>query len=505
MAIWRRSGRARCADPQVAGSPTTLRDVSISHRDPYDAPSRRDRIVAVAARSIGGPAGRHLRIGAAGAVGVIQALTVMTAGIMALAIFQKGHCLANGWAHPDQFWRACYSDIPVLYVATPGLSDGALPYLDQPWDQPLLSGLSLWLMSWLTPGSGVAAQQWIFLLWALAALLLLILMIPALVSMLPQRPWHAAHLVLSPVLVVLALVSTDLVGIALAIWGLWCWRAHHSIAAGALLGAAVLVRPYPVLLLAAILLVALRHGRHGAAGRALAAAVVTPALLLVPLLLVQPDAVIAPLRTWWVSGPGYGAPALIPQLLGQPLTTVATSVIAAAGWVVALGLGWWLSRRPGPTPSAIRVAAPMIVIVALTAQSLPVQTGLWLLPVIALSGVRWRDHLIWAAVEIAHFVAVWLHIGFTDDPGRGLPPETYALATLARAAAWAYLAWRIWVVPVRRSEPGPQHRAPGVGTGVSGTGVGPGEGGSAAGAGSAGDAPAHDASGDSVLAGPRHS
>ena len=91
----------------------------------------------------------------------------------------------------------------------------------------------------------------------------------------------------------------------------------------------------------------------------------------------------------------------------------------------------------------------MLLVVALTAPSLSVQSGLWVLPLLALSNRRWWEHLAWAAVETIHFVATWLHIAFASDPGRGLPPEAYAVVVVTRAAAWAWILWR---VPTREVE-----------------------------------------------------
>jgi hypothetical protein len=91
----------------------------------------------------------------------------------------------------------------------------------------------------------------------------------------------------------------------------------------------------------------------------------------------------------------------------------------------------------------------MMLVVVLTAPSLSVQSGLWLLPWLALSARPWWEHLVWALVETLHFVTTWLHIAFASDAGRGLPPETYALVVTLRAAAWAWVLWQVWDEPDR--------------------------------------------------------
>lgn len=421
-------------------------------RPPYVVPSRHDRVVATATNVIGGPVGRYARIGARGLGGVAAALTALAGTAIALGVFQKGHCVAKGWSNPSQFWRACYSDLPVVHV-TSDLADRSLPYAGAGSDQPLGSGLVMWLVSLVTPqaGTDVGAQRWVFLTWAALAVLLLAAGVLAGIALLPQDPWHLAHLALSPVLVVLALISTDLVGIALVLWGWWAWTRGHPVLAGSLMGLAFLIRPYPLVFLLAIALVAWREDRVRAAATALVSAALAALALYLPALFLVGEGILAAPRGWFSAGPGYGALALLPQSFGFTLLTPVPTMVALLGWLAALLVGAWLTFRSLARPDAVQVAAVMLLIVALSAKSLSVQTGLWLLPLLALSAVRWRDHLIWAATEIVHFEATWLHIGFSSDAGKGLPGETYALAILLRMAGWAWVVWQIWQSPTRKA------------------------------------------------------
>lgn len=427
-------------------------------RPPYVVPSRRDRVVATATRAIGGPVGRYAAIGTRGLGAVAAALITLGTAMLALGVFQKGHCVVKGWSNPSQFWRACYSDLPVVHV-TSDLADRSLPYAGAGSDQPLGSGLVMWLVSLLTPqaGTDLGAQRWVFLTWAALAVLLLAAGILAGIALLPQDPWHVAHLAASPVLVVLALVSTDLVGIALVLWGWWAWTRAHPALAGVLMGLAFLLRPYPLVFLLAIALVAWREDRLRAAATALVSAALATLAVYLPALFLVGDGILAAPRGWFSAGPGYGALALVPQSFGFTLLTPVPTVISLLGWLAAVLAGAWLTFRSFARPDAVRVAAVMLLIVALTATSLSVQTGLWLLPLLALSSVRWRDHLIWAAAEIVHFEATWLHIGFSSDAGKGLPGEAYALAILLRMAGWSWVVWQIWQGPTRQA---PEHAVP---------------------------------------------
>jgi hypothetical protein len=440
----------------------TRRDV------PYVIPSWSDAVVRSATGVLGGPVGRYAVIGARGLAGVAAALIALGAAALALGVWQKGHCLMKGWSTPDQFWRACYSDLPVVHVSS-ALADRQLPWAGGvPSTQPPLPGLVMWLVARVSPsaGQGTAAQQWVFVIWALVCVVLLAAAVLAVVALRPRRPWQAAHLAASPVVVTSALVSTDLLGITLTLLALWSWHRGHGWVAGVLLGLASLVRPFPLLVLLALVLLARRRaavspqppaeddnpsgrrpaGRTLQIGQLVVGAVLAALAVVVPLLLVEPRSLTAATQ-WWGQGAGYGALQMVPRLMGTPLLTVTTVVVSAAGWLVAVVLGAWLAARPGRRVGEVQLAAVMTAVVALTAPSLSVQSGLWVLMFLALSARPWWEHLVWALAETVHFVATWLHLAFASDPGRGLPPEAYALAVTLRAAAWVWILWRVWDEP----------------------------------------------------------
>ena len=58
---------------------------------------------------------------------------------------------------------------------------------------------------------------------------------------------------------------------------------------------------------------------------------------------------------------------------------------------------------------------------------------------VALSGLRWRDHLIWAGTEVVYFVAIWLYIAGETTPNRGLPAVFYLIILVARLAGIAWI------------------------------------------------------------------
>jgi len=478
------------------------------------APTRIDPVAASASEIIGGTLGRHASLVRRTAGSTWQPAAAVLAGLasvtVALGVLQKGHCLTKGWSNPDQFWHACYSDLPV----SAGIGH-ALPYLSgaPKLDQPLISGLVMWLVGLAVPdGSALARQQWYFALWAVLITVIVMALVIVTAASVPRAPWRAAHVALSPVLVLVGLVSVDLLGVLLTSVALWAWGRSKLVVAGVVMGLATSARSYPLVLLVAIGLLAVRSGRVRAwavmAGTALAAWF----LVSLPWLVLNADGLLSTYRAWWRGASGYGSLWMVSGLFGQSLPQGARTILVILSGLVALEVGALLTliidRRPRVSevslfmlvivagygsvwlargvwghalpqgavttlvilgwlaallvgaffalgmvrrPTVAEVSLVMLVIVVITGKTVPVQAALWLLPLIALVGLRWRDHLIWAGVEATYFVGVWLYIAGLSKPDRGLPSGLYGVLIGVRIAAWLYLLVQVWRVARSRA------------------------------------------------------
>jgi hypothetical protein len=436
-------------------------------------PSREDGVAAAASEVVGGPVGRFAVVGRRGWQPVAVVLMALASVVLAGGVLEKAHCLMRGWSGTDQFWHACYSDLPVVYT-TSGLSEGVAPYLSGAGEhalaQPILTGLAMWGVGDLVPaGSGVLRQQqWYFGIWAGLVVVLLALLVLVTAATVDDVPWRAAHVALSPLLVTVALVSADLFGVLLASAGIWAWTKRRDVPAGVLLGLAVLARSYPVLVVVAVAMVALRDGERRRLKAVVGATLATVAVVSIPWLVVDAGGFLTAYHSWWTSAAGYGSPWLIPQLLGQPLPGGATTLLALLGWGAALLVGarlaWGSLTDPatsatvrGRVPGVVPLAAVMVAIVLVTGKSLPVQSSLWLLPLVALAGVRWRDHLVWAGLECGYFVGVWLYAPIGEDPDRAIPAHVYAIFLVARLVGIAWVAGAAWWGPGRPRDFGSEH------------------------------------------------
>ena len=421
------------------------------------APSREDPLVARLSTVAGGPAGARVRPGRHGWWTAVRVLVLVAMVTLSVGVIEKQHCRAEGWSTPDQFFHACYSDLPVVYESS-GLADGQPPYTGDGnfLNQPVLTGVVLWAVAGLVPdGTTVERGRWYFdISTVLVAVLLAGLVAITAAGAGRRRPWDAALVAASPLVALSALVSLDLLGVTLAVGGLLAWARSRPVLAGVLLGLATTARTYPVLLVLVLAMLAARTGRWDQWWRTAAATAATVVAVLLPWALASWDGVTAAYRAWASGGAGYGSLWLLPQtLLAEPrprwltrlgvqpftLPTGLVTTLAVLGVVLALVVGLLLALAPERRPRVAQVAFVVLAVVLLTSKAWPLQASLWLLPLAALARPRWRDHLVWVGAEAVYFMAVWLYIAAGTTADRGLPAPWYGLFLIVRIAGLLWL------------------------------------------------------------------
>lgn len=420
-------------------------------------------VARAASEVIGGPSGRrvahaHRRRGGPGRrrddlvapwLPVAAVLAPIAAVLVAGGVVQKRYCFDRGWGGPDVFWHACFSDLPRLYASSP-LAHQGVPYASGGGlDQPVLTGMVLWVLSLFVP-AGPSSQQWFTGLWAITAALCAMALVVVTVHTLRRDPWRAAQVACCPMLVTVALVSPDLVGMLLVAVGLWCWARERPLAAGLVLGAALAARSYAAFVLLVLGLVALRAGVGRDWCRCAGIAVLTW-VGIVGLVQVTVGGALGPYAEWFVRPADYGSLWYLMQVLGRPVPAATATFIAIGGWALALAAGAFLTLGTRRRPAVAEVAVVVLVVAFLTAKSVPVQATFWLVPLVALARVPWRVYLLWMAAEGLYFVSVWLHIAGFSDQARALPPAWYGAALVLRLLALVLVAAH--VVQVANARP----------------------------------------------------
>lgn len=416
---------------------------------PTVAPTRDDPLVRSGCEVLGGPAGRRIRPG-----GVwwtpIRVLLALTVVVFVFGVLERDSCRDNAWPRSDgsQFAHACYSDIPHLYRER-GFAAGALPYLDTgdhpALEYPVLTGAFMQVAAVLTrPFAGDEVNERAVRYYDVNAVLLglaALVTVVATARLAGRRPWDAALVALAPILALDGTINWDLFAVALSTVALLAWARSRPAVAGIWLGLAIAAKLYPIVLLLALAVVCLRAGRMRAFAATAAAAVLSWAVVNVPILLAAPEGWKAFYTFNADRGPDFGSFWYVLDQNGisvGSLDTVATALLLACfAGIVALGM--LAPARPRVAQLAFLAVAAFIVLNKVWSP----QYALWLLPLAALARPRWRDFLIWQAGEVLYFFAVWYYLlgGYDDSHSLGTP--AYHLAVLLRLGC---LLWLVAVV-----------------------------------------------------------
>jgi hypothetical protein len=306
-------------------------------------------------------------------------------------------------------WRgsAAISDVPVYQRYGDAIEDGAVPYRDIRVEYPP-GALPAFVLPALTGGGEVGyARAFAVLMCAcgVAAIVLAAIALGQLGAGASRTAGALAVPAAAPVLLgPLLLTRFDLLPAALTVGALAAALAGRDRLGGGVLGAAIAVKLYPLVLVP--LLAAWtwrRRGRREAAiALGLGAAVVVAAYL--PFLLVAPDGVASSVwrqvsRPLQIESAGAAVLLALHHVAGMPLgwesshgsqnltgsVAVAAAAVTAIVQVAVLVLLWArFARRPADGARLVRYAAAALVAFVALGKVLSPQFLVWLLPVVPL-------------------------------------------------------------------------------------------------------------------------
>ena len=414
------------------------------------APTQDDALLLAGSELIGGPAGIHRRQRRLWWT-PIRVLIVLTALGYSVGIWIGSSCRSSNWASPERYEHLCYTDIHPFY-SLQGFADNVFPYGQvaaghQPVDAPVLVGMFMEISSQITHWlSGhrpqLDAATLFFDVNVVLLLIPLLLAVVATALAARNRPWDAAMVALAPMMILASRISWDLLAVGLVALALLHLSRGRVLWTGILLGAAMSAAHYPVVMLIALVLLALRTRQWASTSRLVLAAAVTWLAINIPFMLMNlggwtriyrelvdnlPD-----LGSVWFAMEKWGGPELS---AGQVNAAAALLFLAALAGIAAV-----VVRAPRP-PRAASVIFLVAAAYVITAKGFAPQFGLWLIPLAVLARPRWRDFLIWQAAEVVYFIAVWWYLaGYEVDGAKGLPSQWYAFATFVHLAGTVFLA-----------------------------------------------------------------
>jgi uncharacterized membrane protein len=454
-------------------------------------PTWTEPIAAAASRAVGGPLGRHALVGRSRFWTPLRVVLLMAAAVLALGFLGKANCLQEydtdggpqlDWRNDRQYISMCYSDTVPLY-GIEGIAGGAVPYRD-PWiegegtdnekvrymEYPVLTGFFQyanaritdawqWLAARLPLPTALSVvvyfditAVWLALAWLVA--------VWAVRSMRRNRPWDAALVALSPLVIVHAFTNFDTLAVACATGGMLALARRRPVLAGVLLGVGGAFKFYPMLLLLPVLLVGLRRRDIPAAARTIGAAVAAFMLINLPVAVAftpgwweffrlnqtrpaDPDSLYFAVGyfTGWDGFDGPLADGQAPVVLNA--VSLALFVACCAGIAV---LAWKAPRTPRIASLAFLVVASFLLVNKVWSP----QYSLWLVPLAVLALPRWRLLLTWMLLDALVWVPRMFY--YLTPANKGLPPDWFLGTVVVRDAMVVLLCVLVVRTVLRPSE-----------------------------------------------------
>lgn len=455
-----------------------------SDTEPPDTPQRvipswSNPLATAVTRPLGGPLGRHAAVGKHWFWSPLRVCLLLAVLALVGGWFGKAACIqqyVNDQGEVELDWRSgrpyvamCYSDTVPLYSAERLNQPDTFPYAtswvetvehgDTEYEQvrymeyPVLTGLFQWVNAklahawtegaeagWLPGALPVAvyfnitalflAAAWLVTVWAVARTG-------------QRRPWDAALVAISPLVVVHVFTNFDALPAAFAAVGLLAWARRKPVWAGILLGLGAAAKMYPLLLLGPLFILCLRAQRLRAWTTTAVATAGTWLALNLPFIVylqegwqeffrlntergMDPDSLynVIAYFTNWAGFDGPVGPGETPDVLN---TVSAALFLACCAGIAYIGLH--APKRPRVPQLWFLVIAAFL----LTNKVWSPQYSLWLVPLAVLAIPRWRLLLGWMLVDALVWVPrMFYYLGMDNQ---GLPEDWFLGAVVIRDIA----------------------------------------------------------------------
>ena len=407
----------------------------------------------------GGPRGRFAHPETTGGwFSPLRIIIAVTWVFTSFGFLAKANC-AGGTVGPDgstvldwganrQYTSACYNDIVPLYSGR-GLDQGIFPYayswaegdITRYMEYPVLAGLFQGALAGLSRASyglvdwaGVPPAGWYFALTALVLSVLWTLTIVMVCKLAGRRMWDTILVAASPIIIVHAFTNWDIPSIFFVVSALVVIRRQPrrwQLWSGILIGLGAALKLWPLFILGAYLVVAVRNSRlsawFGVAGAAIGAWLAVN----VPIALAYPAAWgefyrLNSARSWeWTT-----IYAVISRNTGWDFSISALNTFSFVAFAVSCAIiavvGWKLQREPRIAELIFLILAAFLIFNKVWSP----QYSLWLVVPAVLALPHWRLLLSWMVTEMLLWpVLMWHMIGLDN---KGLPHEFLDFMVLVR-------------------------------------------------------------------------
>ena len=363
----------------------------------------------------------------------VRTLVVLAIFASLLSFAKFSHCENTGWATPDQYIHACYSDLPALFGSR-GLDNNEWPFAsdENSVEYPVITAMVMYATSFVanSPASYFNVN----------ILFLILLFFATVVIVRKIRPEFAYLVPIAPAMIASLYINWDLWAIATMMLAIYWFDRKQYLISALVIGVSISTKFLPIFLLIPIAFILWRDDKVRELIKYVGVVALTWIAINLPFALTTPTG-------WWrfyklnlERGPDWGSFWLALQQLGISLTNL--NYLSVLLLLIALTSIAVLLFELKYTPTLASVAFIVLAAVMIASKVYSPQYVLWLTPLAAIGLTNKKDlhaFWLWQATEVMYHVAVWQHIAAVTGARFGLAATPYAILTLVRIAGTIYL------------------------------------------------------------------
>jgi uncharacterized membrane protein len=363
----------------------------------------------------------------------LRILIALAIGASLLSFAKFSHCENTGWATPDQYIHACYSDIPALFGSR-GLDKNEWPFAsnDNSVEYPVVTAMAMYATSFVANSPASYFNVNIFFL--------ILLFIATVVVVRKIRPEFAYLVPVAPAMIASLYINWDLWAIATMMLAIYWFDRKKYLYSALIMGLSISTKFLPVFLLIPIAFILWRDDKVKELIKYVGVVAATWIAINLPFAITTPTG-------WWrfyklnlERGPDWGSFWLALQQLGISLTNL--NYLSVLLLLIALTSVAIMLFELKYTPTLASVAFIVLASVMVASKVYSPQYVLWLTPLAAIALTNKKDlhaFWLWQATEVIYHVAIWQHIASVTGAKFGLAATPYAILTLVRIAGTIYL------------------------------------------------------------------
>jgi len=363
----------------------------------------------------------------------VRTLVVLAIFASLLSFGKFSHCENTGWATPDQYIHACYSDLPALY-ASRGLDKNEWPFTsdENSIEYPVVTAMVMYVTSF---GANSPATYFNINIFFLVLLFIAIVVIVRKI-----RPELAYLSAVAPAMIASLFINWDLWAIATMMLAIYWFDRKQYLFSSLALALSISTKFLPIFLFVPIAFILWRDAKVKELIKYLSVVALTWIAINAPFALTTPTG-------WWrfyklnlERGADWGSIWLALEQLGLSLTNL--NYLSILLLLIALTTVAILFFELKYTPTLASMAFIVLASVMLASKVYSPQYVLWLTPLAVIALTNNKDlhaFWVWQATEVIYHVAIWQHLASVTGAKYGLAATGFAVLTLVRIGGTIYL------------------------------------------------------------------